>query len=95
MVANPPAARSSQWDITCRESFNPCRPHSCSYRYSGKYITNFCTIRWAMASGEAKLPGSIAGSLGVFTIIDYFIYCKIDCSQHIVLYLSKKLNDNS
>ncbi len=31
-------------------------------------MTNFCVMMWAMASGDAKLPGITAGSLGVFTM---------------------------
>ena len=47
------ATRSTQLLIVCRESITPARFHSCSCRYSGAYITNFCTMIWATASGEA------------------------------------------
>ncbi len=34
--------------------------------YSGAYMTNFCVMIWATASGEAKLPRQSVGCLGVF-----------------------------
>lgn len=45
--------RRIQLDMVCRESWMPERFSSCSCRYSGDAITNFCTMIWAMASGEA------------------------------------------
>ena len=39
-------------------------------------ITNFCVMIWAIASGEAKLPGSTDGSFGAF-MMDYDFPCGI------------------
>jgi len=46
------ATRSTQLLVVCRLNCTPARFHSCSCRYNGAYITNFCTMMWATASGE-------------------------------------------
>ena len=50
---------------------------SCSRRYSGECMTNFCAARYATASAEAKLPGSSAGSFAAFTMLA----SPVSCSQ--------------
>ena len=44
---------SSQLAIVCRDSLKPWQLNSCSRRYSGEYMTNFCAARYATASAEA------------------------------------------
>lgn len=70
-------AWSNQLDMVCRVNFIPMRSNSCSSRYSGEYITYFWVAIWAMADGDAKLPGSTEGSLDAHSTT----VSPVSCSQ--------------
>lgn len=54
--------------IVCRESRMPFCFHSCSCRYSGDAIINFCTAIWAIVSGAANPPFMTGSGISALTI---------------------------
>ena len=62
-------SHSSQLDMVCRDRGMLWRFSSCSCRYKGEPMTNFCAMRYAAASGVAKLPGMKFGSLDAFAMV--------------------------